>query len=239
MKAILDQVFDWLDQGGEVAIFDATNTTKESRAQILGLCNAKEPRVSLIFIENICDDPKVLAENFKKKIHHSKEYKGVPYEDAAKDLKRRILKYDNIYRPLEDDEPLCFVKIVNLQSKVVFNRVGPSIPQMLPSFLMSLHNARRPIYFTRPADSEVVRDECNTPRTVITRTGEQYARNLASTIEQRLPEHLRPKLTIYTGTSSQSIQTAKFLEKANHIQMTCLNKMQTGDCRGMSTRQLH
>eukprot|EP01123_Difflugia_compressa_P010387 TRINITY_DN378_c0_g1_i1.p1 TRINITY_DN378_c0_g1~~TRINITY_DN378_c0_g1_i1.p1 ORF type:complete len:422 (-),score=59.37 TRINITY_DN378_c0_g1_i1:37-1302(-) len=233
---VLVKILRWLDEDGEVAIFDATNTTKERRTQILSICDKHTPRVPVIFVENICDDVQVLAENFKQKIINSPEYKGVPFQQAAMDLKRRIHNHEAVYRTLDDNQ-LSFIKIINLQSKVECNRISGSMPQMLTGFLMSLHTQTRPIWFCRPADCEAV--ACGSiTKNVITSTGELFAQSLAKLIHDRLPPRLRSKLIIYTGTSEQSIQTAKFITGAVHIQTTSLNKMQTGECRGMTTKIL-
>jgi len=232
---VLSQILAWLDEGGEVAIFDATNTTKERRTQIIDTCNQHEPRVPVIFIENICDDPNVLAENFKQKILNSPDYKGVPIQEATQDLRRRIHNYETVYRTIEDDA-LTYIKIINLQSKVICNRVSGSIPQMLTGFLMSLHTQTRPIWFTRPVDCETI--DPKNPKTLITATGERYAQRLADMISKRLPARLKSKLIIFTGTSTQALQTAKYIAGAIHVQTTSLNKMQTGECRDMSTKIL-
>ncbi|XP_063794563.1 6-phosphofructo-2-kinase/fructose-2,6-bisphosphatase 1 [Pseudophryne corroboree] len=46
---------------GHVAVFDATNTTRERRSMILQF--AKERGYKVFFIESICDDPDIIAEN--------------------------------------------------------------------------------------------------------------------------------------------------------------------------------
>src|SRR5687767_4473576 len=50
----LDDMLGWFAQGGEVAIYDATNSTKERRRLIQERCVQNGVRV--IFIESICDE---------------------------------------------------------------------------------------------------------------------------------------------------------------------------------------
>jgi hypothetical protein len=45
--------------GGEVAIFDATNTTRHRRLQVQEHCRNHATDVQIIFIESICDDARV------------------------------------------------------------------------------------------------------------------------------------------------------------------------------------
>lgn len=42
--------------GGEVAIFDATNTTRHRRLQVQEHCRNHATDVQIVFVESICDD---------------------------------------------------------------------------------------------------------------------------------------------------------------------------------------
>jgi len=234
---VLKKILAWFDGGGEVAIFDATNTTKERRTNIIETCKDYQPRVHVIFIENICDDPYMLAENFKQKILTSPDYKGLPIEEATFDLKRKIHNYERVYRPI-DDESLSYIKIINLKSKIICNRINGSMAQMLTSFLMSLHTQTRPIWFSRPAQCISETSNPRNPKTVFTDEGGRYARRLADMIQKRLPVRLRSKLIVFSGTSPESIETAKCITGGSHVPITALNKMETGECRGMSNKVL-
>ncbi|TNN25309.1 6-phosphofructo-2-kinase/fructose-2,6-bisphosphatase 3 [Liparis tanakae] len=61
-KAALRDVKSYLkDEGGQVAVFDATNTTRERRDMILRF--GVENDFKIFFIESVCDDPGVIATN--------------------------------------------------------------------------------------------------------------------------------------------------------------------------------
>uniref|UniRef100_A0A8C4VKR7 6-phosphofructo-2-kinase domain-containing protein n=1 Tax=Gopherus evgoodei TaxID=1825980 RepID=A0A8C4VKR7_9SAUR len=49
------------EDGGQIAVFDATNTTRERRDLILNF--AKENAYKVFFVESVCDDPEVIAAN--------------------------------------------------------------------------------------------------------------------------------------------------------------------------------
>ena len=53
--AALDDMLNWLNKGGRVAIYDATNTTRDRRQMILKRCN--QEHVQTVFIESVCKDP--------------------------------------------------------------------------------------------------------------------------------------------------------------------------------------
>lgn len=56
-------MYAWLQQDdcAKVALFDATNTTKERRQMLVQRSKA-EKHTLLVFIESICDDPDILSQ---------------------------------------------------------------------------------------------------------------------------------------------------------------------------------
>ncbi|XP_010783109.1 6-phosphofructo-2-kinase/fructose-2,6-bisphosphatase-like, partial [Notothenia coriiceps] len=62
--AALKDVCDYFTRElGQVVVFDATNTTLERREVILGF--AKENGYKVFFVESICDDLEIIAQNIK------------------------------------------------------------------------------------------------------------------------------------------------------------------------------
>lgn len=59
-EALLDLI-DWLNCEGELAVFDATNTTRERRMMITEICSNNG--IEVIFLESLCDDPDVIRTN--------------------------------------------------------------------------------------------------------------------------------------------------------------------------------
>jgi 6-phosphofructo-2-kinase len=53
--AALDDMLNWLNKGGRVAIYDATNSTHERRLMLLKRCN--QENVQVVFIESVSTDP--------------------------------------------------------------------------------------------------------------------------------------------------------------------------------------
>jgi predicted kinase len=96
---VLDELLTWLcDGNGDVGIFDATNTTDDRRRRVLDhardVCRAKNTETSILFIESICDDPKVLEANLNYKVRCSPDFVGVGPEQALADFKERVRKWD-------------------------------------------------------------------------------------------------------------------------------------------------
>lgn len=70
--AALDDMLNWLRQGGKVAIYDATNSSKERRKLILDRCTGE--RVQVVFIESLCYDQSIIEKNIRDTKVSNPEY---------------------------------------------------------------------------------------------------------------------------------------------------------------------
>ena len=114
---VLESMLDWLQEGGDVSVFDATNTTNKRRWEVFRHCQRRSPVLRVIFVESICDDPKVLESNYQQKAKNSPDYSDMPLDQALADLRLRISNYEKVYEPISDDA-LSYLKLINLNSKV-------------------------------------------------------------------------------------------------------------------------
>jgi hypothetical protein len=66
-NAALADMIDYLKQDGvRVAVFDATNSTRERRSHILETLQQSGIGAKQMFVESICDSTELLEENIKK-----------------------------------------------------------------------------------------------------------------------------------------------------------------------------
>ncbi|TWW56069.1 6-phosphofructo-2-kinase/fructose-2,6-bisphosphatase [Takifugu flavidus] len=106
--AALRDVCDYFTRGmGQVVVLDATNTTPDRRDLILNF--AKENGYKVFFVESICDDPEIIAENIKQVKLSSPDYAGCDKEEAVADFLKRIECYQVTYIPLDDTKDRQFV----------------------------------------------------------------------------------------------------------------------------------
>uniref|UniRef100_A0A182YRN6 6-phosphofructo-2-kinase domain-containing protein n=1 Tax=Anopheles stephensi TaxID=30069 RepID=A0A182YRN6_ANOST len=63
----LEDVCNWLENGGEVAVFDATNSTRDRRQMIREIV-VKKMGYKLFFVESICDDPSIIEQNIMSEL---------------------------------------------------------------------------------------------------------------------------------------------------------------------------
>uniref|UniRef100_A0A8C2JCN5 6-phosphofructo-2-kinase domain-containing protein n=1 Tax=Cyprinus carpio TaxID=7962 RepID=A0A8C2JCN5_CYPCA len=123
--AALKDVFCYFTQDhGQVAVFDATNTTRERREVILTF--AKENGYKVFFVESLCDDPEIIAENIKQ----------------VNEFDKHLLN-------------LSYIKIFNVGSRYLVNQVQDHIQSRIVYYLMNIHVTPRTIYLCRHGESEL------------------------------------------------------------------------------------
>ena len=114
--AALDDLLDWFKTGGEVGIYDATNTERCRRASSAALrgrraCRSSSSRPSATTRRS---STRTSARN---KLGLP-DYAGMDAEAAFRDFRARIAHYERTYEPVEDDEG-SYVKLVDAGQQVM------------------------------------------------------------------------------------------------------------------------
>jgi broad specificity phosphatase PhoE/predicted kinase len=228
----LDDLLDWFDDGGEVGIYDATNSTRLRRRTVEERC--KERGIPLVFIESICNDTSLIDANVRETKLSMPVYVGVEPEEAVRDFRARIAHYERVYEPLDDSDG-SYIKITDVGQKVVLNRIPGYLPGRLVPLLINLHIAPRPIWLTRHGESAfnvlgiIGGDADLSPR------GEEYAQNLARFVRERMPDD--DSFTVWTSTLRRTVQTAQPITSAP-LAFRALDEIDAGICDGMTYEQI-
>lgn len=146
----LEDVTQWLETGGEVAVFDATNSTLDRRKMIQDIVVDKMG-YKLFFVESICDDPKIIEQNIMEVKISSPDYAYMNKDSVLTDFLKRIEHYQERYEPLDEHEEkdLSFMKIYNTGEKVLVHKHEGHIQARIVYYLMNIHITPRTIYLTR------------------------------------------------------------------------------------------
>ncbi|XP_013887639.1 6-phosphofructo-2-kinase/fructose-2,6-bisphosphatase [Austrofundulus limnaeus] len=234
VNAALKDVCDYLtwDQG-QVAVFDATNTTPDRREDILNF--AKENGYKVFFVESICDDADIIAENIKQVKLTSPDYENCDKEEAVADFLKRIECYQLSYVPLDDnkDRNLSYIKIFNVGSRYLVNRVQDHIQSRIVYYLMNIHVTQRSIYLSRHGESElnlvgrIGGDSGLSPR------GAMFANALGSYMRGQCITDLK----VWTSHMKRTIQTAESLG-VQYEQWKALNEIDAGVCEEMTYEEI-
>jgi broad specificity phosphatase PhoE/predicted kinase len=228
----LDDMLSWLQTGGEVAIYDATNSTRMRRQMVQERC--RKHGVPVVFIESMCNDPSIIDATVREQKLNSPDYADVDPDTAALDFRARIAHYERAYEPLDDPDS-SYIKIIDVGRQVVLNRIRGYLPARLAPLLINLHITRRPIWLTRHGESNfnvlglLGGDSELSPR------GEEYAKNLAAFVHSQAPREAN--VNVWTSTLKRTIQTAAPLTRKPQA-WRALDEIDAGICDGMTYPQI-
>lgn len=148
-EAAVNDMIRWFrEEGGVIAILDATNSTKERRRWIQQRCDAEG--IETLYVESICDDEDLIMSNILEVKTTSPDYVGQDPEKAAQDFRERIRNYEKIYQTIDEDEDdLTYLKIMNVSKQVIINRIQDYLQSRVVYYLMNLHIRPRSIWLSR------------------------------------------------------------------------------------------
>lgn len=148
-QAAVADMIAWFEDGdGVVAILDATNSTKVRRRWVHQCCEANN--IETLFVESKCDNEDIIMSNILEVKTTSPDYEGQDPEVAAQDFRNRIRNYEKVYQTIDDDEKdLTYVKLINVSSKVIINRIKDYLQSRVVYYLMNLHIKPRSIWLSR------------------------------------------------------------------------------------------
>ena len=230
--AALHDLLQWIGGGGEVAIYDATNSTRARRAWVRQVC--QDAGVRVVFLEIACEDEAIIEASIRRTKVTSPDYVGRDPDDAAADFRARIAHYAESYEPVDDPDQ-SFIRIVDVGRQIVVNRIQGYLPGRLVSFLMNLHLEPRPIYLTRHGESLYNLDARIGGDSPLTEAGRQYAVRLADHLHAELPP--AQACTVWTSTLRRTLETASWIGRPSRA-WRVLDEIDAGVCDGMTYAQI-
>ncbi|XP_057953491.1 6-phosphofructo-2-kinase/fructose-2,6-bisphosphatase [Malania oleifera] len=231
----MDDMISWMQEGGQVGIFDATNSTRKRRNMLMKMAEGK---CKIIFLETLCNDERIIERNIRLKIQQSPDYAEEPdFEAGLKDFKNRLTNYEKVYEPVEEGS---YIKMIDMVSghggQIQVNNISGYLPGRIVFFLVNTHLTPRPILLTRHGESrDNVRGRIGGD-TVLSDAGDLYAKKLSNFVEKRLkPERAA---SIWTSTLQRSILTASPIVVFPKIQWRALDEINAGVCDGMTYEEI-
>eukprot|EP00090_Calanus_glacialis_P047292 TRINITY_DN9740_c0_g1_i1.p1 TRINITY_DN9740_c0_g1~~TRINITY_DN9740_c0_g1_i1.p1 ORF type:complete len:496 (+),score=111.89 TRINITY_DN9740_c0_g1_i1:228-1715(+) len=232
--AALKDTLEYLDREGDVAIFDATNTTRERRQIIYDTVVVKN-QFKCLFLESICDNPQLIETNIIDVKVHSPDYDNMDKEKALSDFLQRIEHYNEVYVPMaeEHESHLSFMKVVNAGEKLIINRHEGNLQSRIVYWLMNIHITPRTIYLTRHGESmnntvgKIGGDPDLSPK------GSQYAAKLSEFINNQNI----PGMRVWTSWLKRTIQTAAAID-APQERWKALNEIDAGSCEELTYEEI-
>ncbi|KAK8467122.1 hypothetical protein PHAVU_008G259400 [Phaseolus vulgaris] len=234
-KLAFEDMISWMQEGGQVGIFDATNSSKQRRNMLMRLA---EGRCKIIFLETICNDVDVIERNIRFKIQQSPDYAEVPdFEAGLRDFKERVANYEKVYETVEEGS---YIKMIDMASghggQIQVNNISGYLPGRIVFFLVNTHLTPRPILLTRHGESRFnVRGRIGGD-SALSEAGELYKKKLAKFVEKRLKSERAA--CIWTSTLQRTILTAGPIVGFPKIQWRALDEINAGVCDGMTYEEI-
>uniref|UniRef100_A0A8C4QXW8 6-phosphofructo-2-kinase domain-containing protein n=1 Tax=Eptatretus burgeri TaxID=7764 RepID=A0A8C4QXW8_EPTBU len=213
------------EDGSQIAVFDATNTTRDRRDLILAFCVENEYKY--FFVESVCNDPKVIEANIMEVKLNNPDYCTCSQEEALLDFHRRIACYQRSYEPLSEmlDKDLPFMKVIDVGRQFLVNCVQEHLQSRVVYYLMHVHVQPHCVLLCRNGESEGERDGRLGGDSDLTSNGEKFASRLSEFVE-RLG---KPHLQVWSSQMRRAVRTAEMLN-CEYLQWKVLNELDAGIC---------
>ncbi|XP_020971873.1 6-phosphofructo-2-kinase/fructose-2,6-bisphosphatase isoform X2 [Arachis ipaensis] len=230
-----EDMVSWMHEGGQVGIFDATNSNKRRRNMLMKLA---EGRCKIIFLETICNDVSIIERNIRLKIQQSPDYAEEPdFQAGLQDFKNRLANYEKVYEPVEEGS---YIKMIDMVSghggQIQVNNISGYLPGRIVFFLVNTHLTPRPILLTRHGESQDnVRGRIGGDA-ALSEAGELYKKKLANFVGKRLKSERAA--SIWTSTLQRTILTASPIVGFPKIQWRALDEINAGVCDGMTYEEI-
>ncbi len=232
-EAAMEDMFAWLRPRGpgEVAIYDATNTTRARRDLVQAACEAHG--IEPIFVESVATDPDIIANTIRETKLRMPDYAGMDPDRAVADFRNRIAHYERAYEPMEEDDR-SWVKLVDVGDRVVMNRIRGSLANRLCFYLSNLHIVPRPLYLSRHGQSEYNLAGRIGGDSSLSASGKAYAQRLADWLTVELGD-AEPR--VFTSSLKRTRETARPLPWPSRA-LRHLDEIDAGICDGMTYAEI-
>ncbi|KAF3497576.1 hypothetical protein DY000_02058117 [Brassica cretica] len=231
----MEDMIAWMEDGGQVGVFDATNSTRVRRNMLMQMAEGK---CKIIFLETLCNDERIIERNIRLKIQQSPDYEEeTDFEAGVKDFRDRLANYERVYEPVEEGS---YIKMIDMVSgnggQIQVNNISGYLPGRIVFFLVNTHLTPRPILLTRHGESmDNVRGRTGGD-SVISESGKIYAKKLANFVEKRLKNE--KAASIWTSTLQRTILTAGSIVGFPKVQWRALDEINSGVCDGMTYEEI-
>jgi len=225
----MEQARDFLAGGGNVAVLDAANISRQRR-RVLEENLTDAP---ILFIECINNDAELLEASIERKAGLP-EFSGFGLAAAKESFVRRIGYYERLYAPLREERH--FVRVETLHNRILEERDCAGIPFYIQIRDILVSDWVRHLYLLRHGQSEYNAQNRIGGDSGLTGKGRKQAEALAA--------HFQPFDLPYIFTSSRkrAKETAAPLLQGHpgsiHIMLPEFDEISAGECEGMSYTEI-
>lgn len=226
----MEQARAWLDNGGDVAIIDATNGSQSQRDSLTATLRDRP----ILFIECVNEDPLLLDASIRRKARLP-EFACLTPEEAKENFLQRIEYYERVYKPLSKER--CWIRVDAVDNRIVDEAPSNALPYY--AAIRDIVSSRwvQNLYLVRHGETEYNLDGRLGGNPPLTELGWKQAERLAAHFKNReLPY-------IFTSTKQRSAQTASRLLEGRpdtlYMALPEFDEIDAGICEGMSYADVH
>jgi broad specificity phosphatase PhoE/predicted kinase len=219
----------FLNDGGQVAILDATNVSHERREKILSLLHDHP----ILFIECINEDEEILEASIMRKTDMA-EFGHLTREAAIQGFKERISYYHSIQKPLSGERN--FIKLDSLNNKIIQEEIAIDLPyhDQIRDFLVT--DTVKHLFLIRHGETHYNLEDRIGGDSELTENGWSQAKTLAQYFQKKKVP------LIFTSERKRTIQTAEPIrdqqEDCMIIPLQEFNEIDSGLCESMTYEEI-
>ncbi|ORZ32653.1 6-phosphofructo-2-kinase-domain-containing protein [Catenaria anguillulae PL171] len=243
--AAFDDMIKFFQSGGQVGIYDHTLTIMESKRKEI-MDRLAPHKVHVVFLETICDNPKVIEANIREVKLNLPDYEGwmrtaVPVTDFLDRINHHVPYYQTL-----SDPSLTYIQVMNLGidsnvgEHIVANNLKGYLQTRLAYYLLNIHITKRTVYLLRNAES--VSDDTFKDDAPLSPVGIRHARQVHDflvALRERTNEAGAPKYPkIFTSTRRRSHESAQFFPPELVTQKTSLVQLNPGAVEAMTDERI-
>lgn len=232
LASALDDGIRYLNRGGDIAIIDGTNVTKDRRKMIRHRV-AQEDGYEILWIESINN----LSSASELPEYVFDELKNSPDFIDKEDYERRLEHYKSSYQSLEEDEG-SFIKVYGEDRKLTLSQIHGFLPTKIVSFVMNLHTVPRPVYIVRHGESEFNIRGLVGGDPPLTSKGYAFAKALQEYLVTEVGENAENILNVWTSTLRRARETASEIKCKRYVEWRTLREIESGVCDGLTYEQV-
>ena len=225
----LDSARAFFANGGNVAIFDATNASRERRQTIEQLFFDK----AILFLECVNDDTELLKTCVHNKANLA-EFSTIPYDQSVQAFYQRIEYYRKMASPLGPER--CYIRLDTLSNSIIEEHLSYDVPFYISIRDILVSDWVYNLYLARHGQSLYNTEDRIGGDAPLTEKGRGQARQLACCFDgMHIPY-------VFTSEKIRSKETAAPLAAA-HPEARCiairdLDEINSGVCEGMSYQDI-
>ncbi|GAB7080563.1 bifunctional nucleoside/nucleotide kinase/histidine phosphatase family protein [Megalodesulfovibrio paquesii] len=216
---------NWLLEGGEIAVLDATNVSRGRRAKIESHLH-EHP---ILYIETVNNDPELYAYSIDRKTRLP-EFAHLSYAEARQSFEDRITYYRKLYTPLNDERNHLVLDTLN--NRVLKEHILDRIPHYFQIRDLLVADWVKGLYLVRHGETVWNAEQRIGGNPLLNECGHAQARAMAERFKDL------PLGFVFTSSKERTIQMARpLLERkpeARHVVIKEFDEIDAGICEGMT-----